>query len=135
MTASGNPGCLPNDNPIESYHKMLTRMKVLTYRASTETFLNSSLPRVVFLASLDLCSPVQRGLRTMMAASSLKGALYLLEVQGWDPVHISYHSDSKPDAEGAFSVYVLNATSHAHVKLTKERVCWAAAPPPPSPRT
>ena len=113
MTATGNPGCLPNDNPIESYHKMLTRMKVLTYRASTETFLNASLPRVVFLASLDLCSPIQRGLRSFMAASSLKGALYLLEVEGWDPVYTSFHyavgsANGKPDADGAFSVYVMN---------------------------
>ena len=63
-----------------------------------------------------------------MAASSLKGALYLLEVEGWDPVYTSFHytvggANGKPDADGAFSVYVMNTTTHAHVKVTKERVC------------
>ena len=112
---------------------MLTRMKVLTYRASTETFLNSSLPRVVFLASLDMCSPIQRLDHSFMVSTSLSGALALLECpaggeRDWEPVHTAYHygdaASRSHDKEGSYAVYVLNDSQHANIQLTKARVCF-----------
>ena len=126
VTASGLPGCLPNDNPVESYHAMLIRMKMLAYRASTLTFLNVTWPRLLHLASMDLCSPPKRKLEVVSSAS-LKGGLALLEAFGADgaPVYTVYsHTthDDKPDEEGAHSVYLLNDTLHMKVPITDARV-------------
>ena len=126
VTASGLPGCLPNDNPVESYHAMLIRMKMLAYRASTLTFLNVTWPRLLYLASMDLCSPPKRKLEVVSSAS-LKGGLALLEAFGADgaPVYTVYsHTthDDKPDEEGAYSVYLLNDTLHMKVPITDARV-------------
>ena len=130
VTASGLPGCLPNDNPIESFHAMLVRMKMLTYRSSMLTFLHTTWPNIMFLTCLDLCSPPKRHL-DLMSASSLRSGLALLEAFGPDgqPVYSVYshvdHED-QPDEEGAYSVFVLNATTAHDKPLEKNRVCMAS---------
>ena len=76
---------------------------MLAYRASTLTFLNVTWPRLLYLASMDLCSPPKRKLEVVSSAS-LKGGLALLEAFGADgaPVYTVYsHTthDDKPDEE------------------------------------
>ncbi|EGZ27902.1 hypothetical protein PHYSODRAFT_471116 [Phytophthora sojae] len=51
VTCSGCPGIVPNQNPIEAYHKTIKTANVLSLRASTAYVLNQSLPRILSSAS------------------------------------------------------------------------------------
>ena len=107
------------------------RMKLLVYRADLETFLGSGLPRTLHLASLDLCSPIQRGLR-LFSATSLRTALALLQakidchvycVYPGHPKAGEYHESAEhPNEDDVWSVYLVNATDHANSTITKTRV-------------
>ena len=103
---------------------------MLTYRSSMLTFLHTTWPNIMFLTCLDLCSPPKRHL-DLMSASSLRSGLALLEAFGPDgqPVYSVYshvdHED-QPDEEGAYSVFVLNATTAHDKPLEKNRVCMAS---------
>ena len=133
------PGCLPNNNAIESYHNSLMRLKLLLYRAHLESFLGSGLPRTLHLASLDLCSPIQRGL-PLWSATSLQTGLALLQLKDDDhcavycmyPGHPNpggqFESAEEANEDGAWSVCLVNGTGHADNSMTKTRVGFAAFP-------
>ena len=145
VTASGLPGCLPNNNPIESYHAGLVRMRVLTCRANLETFLNQAMPKTLHIKAMDLCSPVQRSL-PMKLASSLHCALALLNADisthvrcvypGHPKLGQGFETAEKPNEDGVWGVYLLNATAEHTTNITADRVCmlplaWNAAAHPP----
>ena len=143
VTASGVPGCLPSDQPVESYHNMIRRLKLLHYRSSMEVFLDTTLSRMVYLSALDLYSPIKRRV-DIWSAASLKAALHFLEAVGpeGEPIKtICWFDEAEaleygetinnfapvlqndPETTGIYSVYVVNDSEHSAVSLSKNRVC------------
>ena len=110
-----------------------------------EVFLNITLPRMVYLSALDLCSPVKYR-ADIWLASSLKGALHLLEAfsDGEDAVargnpifrlmehspeegHMIYFKDCRDQLQqeadrGVYSMFLVNDSTHLQLKISSARV-------------
>ena len=132
VTVSGAPGCLPNNNPIESYHNSLTRLKLLMYRAQLEAFLAYNLPKTLHMQSMDLCSPITRSL-TWYIAACLHAACHIVESRpNVNPVYCIYPGQpegneewpvaKEPDQEGAWAVFLVNSVESAEHDVTAPRV-------------
>ena len=77
VAASGYPGALPNNNPIEANNNKIKGSKIAGLRASTAYFLNKAMPRMLYLDGLHMVGNTHHKL-DLVPAGSIDGAHALL---------------------------------------------------------